>query len=281
MPFTANAAGRHHIPRQRQRMTNWSEYDAALRHRGSLTVWVTDEAIAAWQAERRTTRGGQRRYSSLAITTALTLRTLFRLGLRQTEGLIGSVIDLLGLHLAIPDHSTLRRRAATLPVVRLSVGAKPVHLLIDSTGLKLCGAGEWLVEKRGSARCRSWRKLYIGMDADTGQILAALLTPKEVDDASQIGTSLDQVDGSHRCPIGDGAYDQDTVYADVAARHRDAAVVVPPRATAVLSTDAKATHCRHDAELHADPWTPPLCSGFMRPIGVSGGILPPAIHATR
>jgi hypothetical protein len=111
------------------------------------------------------------------------------------------VIDLLGLDLAIPDHSTLSRRAATPPVVRLSVGANPVYLLIDSTGLKLCGAGEWLVEKRGSARRRSWRKLYIGMDADTGQILVALLTPKEVDDASQVGTSLDQVDGPIAAPL--------------------------------------------------------------------------------
>ena len=110
MPFKANAAGRHHIPRQRQRVTNWPEYDAALRRRGSVTVWVTDEAIAAWQAEPRTTRGGQPRYSQLAIATALTLRTVFRLGLRQTEGLIGSVIGLLGLDLAVPDHSTLSRR---------------------------------------------------------------------------------------------------------------------------------------------------------------------------
>lgn len=128
MPFTANTAGRHHIPRQRQRVTNWPEYDAALRQRGSLTVWVTDEAIAAWRAEPRTTRGGQPRHSPLAITTALTLRTVFRLGLRQTEGLIGSVIRLLGLDLAVPDHSTLSRRAEKLEVVRFPCGTAPVHL---------------------------------------------------------------------------------------------------------------------------------------------------------
>ena len=95
MPFKANAAGRHHIPRQQHQVTNWSEYDAALRHRGSLTVWVSEEAIAAWRAEPRTTRGGQPRYSALAIATALTLRTVFRLALRQTEGLIGTVIHCL------------------------------------------------------------------------------------------------------------------------------------------------------------------------------------------
>ena len=107
VPFKANADRRHHIPKQQDRVTNWSEYDAALRQRGSLTVWFTEEAIAAWRAEPRTTRGGQPHYSALAITTALTLRAVFRLALRQPEGLIGSVIRLLGLDLAIPDHSTL------------------------------------------------------------------------------------------------------------------------------------------------------------------------------
>ena len=155
MPFKVNADRRHHIPRQRDRVTNWPGYDAALRQRGSLTVWFTEEAIAAWRAEPRTTRGGQPHYSALAITTALTLRVVFRLALRQTEGLIGSIIRLLGLDLAIPDHSTLSRRAETLAVTRPPSSAEPVHLLVDSTGLKLSGAGEWLVEKHGTSRRRS------------------------------------------------------------------------------------------------------------------------------
>src|SRR5436309_6695365 len=151
VPFKANADRRNHIPKQQDRVTNWSEYDAALRQRGSLTVWFTEEAIAAWRAEPRTTRGGQPHYSALAITTALTLRAVFRLALRQTEGLIGSIICLLRLDLAIPDHSTLSRRAETLQVFpRPRSGTEPVHLLVDSTGLKLCGPGEWLVEKHGT-----------------------------------------------------------------------------------------------------------------------------------
>ncbi len=116
MPFKAQADRRHHIPKQRHRVTNWSEYDAALRQRGSLTIWFSEEAIAGWQAEPRTTPGGQPSYSDLAITTALTLRAVFRLALRQTEGLIGSLLQLLGLDLAVPDHSTLSRRAETLEV---------------------------------------------------------------------------------------------------------------------------------------------------------------------
>jgi hypothetical protein len=165
-------------------VTNSAAYDAALRQRGSLTVWFTDEAVAAWKAEPRTTRGGQRWYSPLAILTALTLRAVFRLALRQTEGLIGSIIHLLGLALAVPDHTTLSRRAETLevPRPRLHKDGQPIHLLVDSTGLKLCGAGEWLIEKHGTKTRRSWRKLHVGMDADTGQIVAAALTTKEVDD---------------------------------------------------------------------------------------------------
>ena len=130
LPFKLNQAGRHHIPKPTHRVTNWPAYDASLRQRGSLTVWFTDDAITAWEAEPRTTRGGQPWYSPLAILTALTLRAVFRLALRQTEGLIGSVIGLLGLDLSVPDHTTLSRRAETLEVPRPRSGrnAEPVHL---------------------------------------------------------------------------------------------------------------------------------------------------------
>ena len=183
VPFKLNQNRRHHIPRQRRKVTNWPAYDASLRQRGSLTVWFTDEAVEAWAAEPRTTRGGQPWYSALAILTALTLRAVFRLAYRQAEGLIGSVVGLLGLTLRVPDHTTLSRRAATLEVPRpqrsgsTDAGGKaePLHLLVDSTGLKLCGAGEWLVEKHGTRTRRSWRKLHLGMDADTGQIVASAL----------------------------------------------------------------------------------------------------------
>jgi hypothetical protein len=174
-------------------VTNWAAYDIALRQRGSLTVWFTEAAIAAWKAEPRCTRGGQPRYSALAITTALTLRAVFRLALRQTEGLIASLLRLLGLDLAAPDHSTISRRGETLPVSRPRPGSEPVHLLVDSTGLKLGGPGEWLVEKHAAKVRRSWRKLQIGVDADTGQIIAAELTSKDVDDGSQVGPLLSRL----------------------------------------------------------------------------------------
>ena len=156
MPFKASHDRRHYIPKRRHRVTNWAVYDAGLRARGSLTVWFTTEAIEAWRAEPRIGRGGQPRYSSLAITTALTLRAVFHLPLRQTEGLISSILQLLGLDLPVPDYSTLSRRAQSLELPaqpRATGGA--IHLLVDSSGLKLSGPGEWLVEKHGTSKRRS------------------------------------------------------------------------------------------------------------------------------
>ena len=147
MPFRLNQNRRCHIPRTPRRVTNCPAYDASLRQRGSLTMWFTDTAITGWAAAPRTTRGGQPWYSPLAILTALTLRAVFCLAYRQAEGLLGSIVGLLGLSLRVPDHTTLSRRAATLEVPRPgNTGAgsdgEPMHLLVDSTGLKLCGKGE-------------------------------------------------------------------------------------------------------------------------------------------
>jgi len=145
MPFRLNQDRRHDIRRQRRKVTNWPAYEASLRQRGSLTIWFTDEAVAAWQAEPRTTRGGQPWCSPLAILRALTLRAVFRLAYRQVEGLIGSIIVLLGLELRVPDHTTLGRRAATLEVPRpqrssadAGGGAQALHLLMDSTEAVRC-----------------------------------------------------------------------------------------------------------------------------------------------
>src|SRR3954451_16187917 len=203
LPFQLNQDRRRPIPEQKRKVTNWREYDESLRRRGSLTVWFSDEVIEAWKASPRTGRGGRAEYSDLAILTGLTLKAVFRLAYRQTEGLIGSVIGLLGLDLAVSDHSTLCRRAETREVPRpkprgdgAGGGAGrdtgPMHLLVDSTGLKLYGAGEWLVEKHGAKRRRSWRKMHLGADPETGRIVAATLTDRDEDDASQVGPLLDQ-----------------------------------------------------------------------------------------
>ena len=194
-------------------------------------------------------RAGNLLTRALAITTALTLRAVFRLALRQTEGLIGSILRRLGLDLAAPDHSTLRRRAENLEVPRPRSGSAPVHLLVDSTGLRSCGPGEWLVEKHGSKTRRSWRKLHLGVDADTGRIVATELTGDEVDDGSQVGALLDQIGGPVTSVTADGAFDRDDVYSEVAARHPGAAVIVPPRSGAVPSGTAETAPTQRDRRL--------------------------------
>ena len=197
--------------------------------------------------------GGQPIYSGLAILTALTLRAVFRLALRQTEGLIGSVLSLLGLDFAVPDHSTLSRRAATMgmPRPRASPGSGPLHLLVDSTGLKLCGAGEWLHERHSTRVRRSWRKLHLGVDAGTGRIVASLLTTKDADDGSQVGPLLDRIEEPLASFTGDGAYDQEGVTASIGSRHPDAAIIVPPRSTAVPSEAAEIAPTQRDRHLRA------------------------------
>jgi len=151
----------------------------------------------------------------MEIQTGLILRTVFGLALRQTKGLIGSIIHLLEIELAVPDHSTLGRPAQTVTSPKPTRRhAGPVQLSVDSTGLKLNGPGEWLVEKHETTKRRSWRKLHIGLDAVSGEIAASTLTGRDIDDTSQVAAQLDQVDGSFGVVMGDGAYDSADVTDD-------------------------------------------------------------------
>ena len=152
---------------------------------------------------------------------------------------------------SVPDHSTLSRRAETLEVAPPRCGPEPVHLLVDSTGLKLCGPGEWLEEKHGIKRRRAWRVLHLATDADTGWIVASALTGRDADDGSQTGPLLGQIDGSVASFTADGAYDRDDVYAEVAARHPDASVIVPLRSSAVPSGTAETAPTARDRHLEA------------------------------
>src|SRR5918999_5430187 len=158
MRFKPHAPRRHRIPQARYRVRNWPQYDAGLRRRGDLTLWLDEAALARWQAPRRTTPGGQARYSDAAIELVLMLRLVFHLALRQAEGFAASILRLLGQELRVPDHTTLSRRgrgsAGRQPKV---VPHGPMHLVIDSTGLKLFGRGEWDAQKHGGRARRSWR----------------------------------------------------------------------------------------------------------------------------
>ena len=200
---------------------NWAAYERALVRRGDVTVWLSPDAIAAWEPDRGGRRGGQRKYSDVAIETALTLRLLFHLPLRQTEGFLTSVFRLMGLDLLSPDHTTLSRRGQQLDItLRPPVRQKPLHLLIDSTGLSLVGEGEWAAVKHGGHGRRGWKKLHLGVNR-AGVIVAQALTDATVDDALTGVTLLD------------AAYDTLAFYD--AATHRGATVLVPPAKTARLA----------------------------------------------
>ncbi|MCF1462074.1 IS5 family transposase [Agrobacterium vitis] len=259
MPQKHNAARRHRIGKMKFKVTNWAEYDAGLRQRGSLTLWVTSEVVDGWAAPRRKTRGGQQRYSDLAIETALTLGLVFGLRLRQAERFLMSVLRLMGLDLAVPDHTTLSRRAKNWqsPDKRQChrhPGKGPVHVLVDSTGLEIYGAGQWLKEKHGAKSRRRWRKLHLALDADSGEIIAHVMTDQDAGDATQVEALLDQIDDPIGQFTGDGAYDGNPTYEAVTKRSAGAAVVIPPRANGVEQPDADLFSQRdhHIAAINAD-----------------------------
>jgi IS5 family transposase len=184
------------------RVANWASYDRALVERGDVTVWLSPEAIATWEPPGVGTRGGQRQYSDVAIETALTLRLLFHLPLRQTEGFLHSLFGMMGLQLAAPDHTTLSRRGQRLDVAcaRVPTGSG-LHLIVDSTGLSIVGEGEWARAKHGVRGTRGWRKLHLGVDR-SGVIIAHALTEATVDDATTAIDLITAVDGGLRASRG-------------------------------------------------------------------------------
>ncbi len=232
-------------------MTNWPDYDAALVRRGALTVWFTDEGIAGWGAPATGRRDGQPIYSALAIETALTIRLVFHQPLRQTEGLLRSIADVLDVDIAIPDHTTLSRRGVGLTVLPRDIHrTEPLHLVVDSTGLKIYGEGEWRDAKHGESFTPTrWRKLHIGIDADTHDVVVAELTPDDVGEVSTVAELLEQIDSSDVATLtADGACDGEAVYnAAVAERHPGAAVIIPPRVTAVANEASTSQRNRHIA----------------------------------
>jgi len=246
MPYKFNESRRHKISKARYRVANWPEYDAALVRRGSLTVWFTEAAVAAWYAPATGERGGQPVYSAIAIETGLARRLVFHQPLRQTEGLLRSIAAVLGIKIAIPDHTTLSRRGGGLTILPKRIDrAEPLHLLIDSTGLKIYGEGEWLDQKHGIRSRRRWRKLHLGVDADTHEIVAVELTPDDVGDVSEIPALLDQIDAEVASMTADGAYDGEAVYEAVAERHPSATVIIPPRVTSVADGTKATQRDRH------------------------------------
>ena len=215
------------------RVANWPEYERGLIQRGNVTVWLTPEAVASWTPGCNGKRGGQRRYSDLAIETALTLRLVFHLPFRQAEGFLNSLFAIMGVELSAPDHTTLSRRGQGLNVAlrRVPTG-EPIHLIVDSTGLSIVGEGEWAAAKHGGKGKRGWKKLHLGVDG-SGAIIGQILTDGNADDAKTGLALLPAVEHDIASITADAAYDTIAIYG--AAHERGAKVVVPPTRTATVS----------------------------------------------
>ena len=223
----------HPTYKTKYRVANWPAYNQALVRRGDVTVWLSSEAIAAWTPRRSGRRGGQRRYSDLAIETALTLRLLYHLPLRQAEGFLHALFGMMRLDLSAPDYTTLSRRSQHLTRrLRPVPTDEGIHLVLDSTGLSIVGEGEWAAAKHGGRGRRGWRKLHLGVD-QSGVIRVHTLTEETGDDATTALDLLTAVEGPLVRVTADAAYDTVAVYETAGAR--GATVVVPPAKTANVS----------------------------------------------
>jgi len=216
------------------RVRNWAEYEASLKKRGDLTVWLSDAALHAWRAAPSGKPGGQRTYADIAIEAALTIRMVFHLPLRQTEGFLRCLAEMLEIDLPIPDHTTLSRRLKKLDDIqfcRLPTD-QLIHLLIDSTGLRI-----HVGHMQKPPRNRAWRKLHLAVDADSGQIIASDLTARRTHDSTQVPALLEQISDAVASLSADGAYDTKAVYeaAHERGEGRAVRVLIPPGRDAQLN----------------------------------------------
>ena len=216
------------------RLRNWSQYNKALVRRGSLTLWLSDAIIAHWRETKRTgKRGAPRTYTETAILCMATLEEVYHLPLRATQGLMRSVVKLLQVDLSVPDYTTLCRRRRSLEVVLpRRKKQEPLHMVVDSTGIKVYGEGEWKVRQHGVSRRRTWRKLHIGMDEATGELVAVVVSTNSFKDSQVLPDLLEQVEDELKQVTADGAYDSRNCYD--AIREREARAAIPPQKRAKI-----------------------------------------------
>ncbi len=222
-------------PTSTYRLRNWNQYTNALKQRGSITFHFAEPVTQSWlNAHKSGKRGASDIYSDLAIQACLSVKMVFGLPLRQTQGFVQSVLRLLGLELPTPDYSTLSRRQSDLAVElpRSRSNSEPIHVVIDSTGLKVFGEGEWQVKKHGASKRRTWRKLHLGIDETTGEIVAALTTQADMADGTAFARVLAQIEQPIQQCSCDGAYDWWEIWQAIEAR--GAVATIPPRKGAVI-----------------------------------------------
>jgi IS5 family transposase len=222
-------------PAIRYKIENWSEYNQSLIRRGDITLWFDQEVLSQWQATERTgKRGRPIVYSAVVLRCMLALRLLYCLPLRAAQGLFCSLLCLLGLALPVPNYTTLCRRQGTLHVdLGVSSAEEPRHILVDSTGLKVFGEGEWKVRQHGVGKRRTWRKLHLAIDAKSREIVAAALTDSGTQDCEVLPSLLLQIDGFMAKVGADGAYDSWECRYAIIQHHAQA--VIPPRENAVIN----------------------------------------------
>lgn len=214
----------------RYKVTNWSEYNRSLKNRGSLTIWLSEEAIASWYHQGKKQKGAQFIYSEMCIETCCILRKVYHLPYRQTEGFMKSIIDLMKIGITVPDYSNICRRSKSLHIKDVVIKSQKenLHIVVDSTGLKVYGEGEWKVRQHGYGKHRTWRKLHIAVDPDDGMIYASELTTNSVDDASMVEPLLNDIQAIIRKFGGDGAYDKTKVY-DVLEKEKIKPIIPPQK----------------------------------------------------
>jgi hypothetical protein len=235
--------------KQKYRVSNWSEYNKSLVNRGSLTVWFDQDSIDSWYNLTHTgKRGRPQIYSDLAIQCCLTLKAVFKLPLRATQGFVCSLMQLLSLPLSVPDYSLLsiRQRTLSLRLPKASKKTERMHLVVDSTGLKLFGEGEWKVKKHGKEKRRTWLKLHLAIDEKEHSIEACLITADNVHDCEALPELLNQIDTDVDQITGDGAYDTHGSY--LVSINKGAKPCFPPRVNAIRH---KATDEAHRLRNHA------------------------------
>jgi len=238
-------------PKSLYRVRNWSEYERALVERGSLTFWLSDGFEKVWKFSGEKQRGSQFEYSDKAIEIMLTLKEVFHLTNREVEGFVRSLFALMDMRLPVPDHSTLSKRGKTLQVKLPRKATGRMNLVMDSSGLKIYGEGEWKVRKHDYSKRRTWRKLHLGIDPDNGEIQTVLLTENSVSDDAVVEDMLAQIEQRLLSCAADGAYDKRKVYEALNEHSPDVAILIPPRRNARIwqHGNSKAKPLKRDENL--------------------------------
>ena len=226
----------------KRKITNWKEYNESLKRRGSIDIWIDSKIEKTWRARKTGKRGAPKIYSDLTIQTVLTLGKVFSQRLRQTEGMVESIFRMMELELPVPDYTTMSKRGEGLIIELPQQDKEKVRILIDSTGLKVYGEGEWKVRKHGVGKRRTWKKLHIGIDEDN-EIRMVKLTGNNVDDAETALDMIDEEESEIESLKADGAYDKRKIYDKCKDLVKN--VVIPPQKNAKIWRHGNTKGKRH------------------------------------